>query len=125
MLKEATLLVNVSNDAWFGDSTAPHQHLEIARMRAREASRYMLRATNNGITVIIDPRGAIVQRIAQFQPAVLSATVQPRSGLTPYATWGNVPVVLLSLAGLGIVLAIQRRRSPAVESAPAPRPDTT
>lgn len=125
VLKEATLLVNVSNDAWFGDSTAPHQHLEIARMRAREASRYMLRATNNGITVIIDPRGAIVQRIAQFQPAVLSATVQPRSGLTPYATWGNVPVVLLSLAGLGIVLAIQRRRSPAVESAPAPRPDTT
>ena len=125
VLKEATLLVNVSNDAWFGDSTAPHQHLEIARMRAREASRYMLRATNNGITVIIDPRGAIVQRLAQFQPAVLSATVQPRSGLTPYATWGNVPVVLLSLAGLGIVLVIQRRRSPAVASAPAPRPDTT
>jgi apolipoprotein N-acyltransferase len=125
VLKEATLLVNVSNDAWFGDSTAPHQHLEIARMRAREASRYMLRATNNGITVIIDPRGAVVQRIAQFQPAVLSATVQPRSGLTPYAKLGNAPVVLLSLVGLALVLVMQRRRLPSAEhSSPARRPDT-
>jgi apolipoprotein N-acyltransferase len=113
VLQEATLLVNVSNDAWFGDSTAPHQHLEIARMRAREASRYMLRATNNGITVVIDPSGEVVERIPQFQPAVLSTTVQPRLGLTPYARAGNVPVVLLGCAGLVLAIAIQRRRAAA------------
>jgi apolipoprotein N-acyltransferase len=109
VLKDATLLVNVSNDAWFGDSTAPHQHLEIARMRAREASRYMLRATNNGITAVIDPRGEIVESIPQFEPAVLNASVQPRLGLTPYARWGNVPVVLLSVLGLALAVVIQRR----------------
>jgi apolipoprotein N-acyltransferase len=122
VLKDATLLVNVSNDAWFGDSTAPHQHLEIARMRAREASRYMLRATNNGITAVIDPRGEIVQRIAQFEPAVLHASVQPRLGLTPYARWGNVPVVLLSLVGLVVGLAIRRRHATLTQHDSAPQP---
>ena len=57
-LPDATLLVNVSNDAWFGDSIAPHQHLQIARVRAAEAGRYLLRATNTGVTAIIDPHGA-------------------------------------------------------------------
>jgi len=111
VLKEATLLVNVSNDAWFGDSTAPHQHLEIARMRAREASRYMLRATNNGITVVIGPRGEILQQIPQFQPAILRTTVQPRSGLTPYARTGNVPVVAFCFLALALLLAGERRRA--------------
>jgi apolipoprotein N-acyltransferase len=115
VLKDATLLVNVSNDAWFGDSTAPHQHLEIARMRAREASRYMLRATNNGVTAVIDPRGEVVQSIPQFEPAVLNASVQPRLGLTPYARWGNVPVVLLSVFALALLLAFQRRPMPLVQ----------
>ena len=94
-------------------------------MRAREASRYMLRATNNGITAIIDPRGAIVQKIAQFQPAVLSASVQPRSWTHALREVGNVPVVVLVLIGLTIVLAIQRRRAPSVVRASAPRPGTT
>jgi apolipoprotein N-acyltransferase len=111
VLKEATLLVNVSNDAWFGDSTAPHQHLEIARMRAREASRYMLRATNNGITVVIDPRGAVVQRLPQFAPGILRATVQPRTGLTPYAKTGNTPLITFCLLLLVATLALERRRA--------------
>jgi apolipoprotein N-acyltransferase len=92
-LPEAALLVNVSNDGWFGDSLAPHQHLEIARMRARETERYLLRATNTGISAIIDDRGRVAQRSVQFEVAVLTGPVQPRSGATPYVRWGNWPVV--------------------------------
>src|SRR5262249_28022396 len=65
-LPEATLLVNVSNVAWFGDSLAPSQHLQISRIRAIETGRFMLRATNTGVTAIIDPRGAVVARLPQF-----------------------------------------------------------
>ncbi len=93
-LPEATLLVNVSNDAWFGDSIAPHQHLQIARLRAAEAGRYLLRSTNTGITAIIDPRGRVADRLPQFEPGVLADAVQPFTGATPYARWGNWPVVL-------------------------------
>jgi apolipoprotein N-acyltransferase len=106
VLKDATLLVNVSNDAWFGDSSAPHQHLEITRMRALEAGRWLMRATNTGITALIDPTGRVVARSPQFVPAVLKGTVEARTGLTPYARFGNGPVgavcgVLLLLAWLG------------------------
>ncbi len=103
-LPEARLLVNVSNDGWFGDSLAPHQHLQIARMRARETERYMLRATNTGISAIIDDRGQVEQRSQQFEVAVLTGKVQPRRGATPYVNWGNGPVVsgamLVLLLGL-------------------------
>jgi apolipoprotein N-acyltransferase len=94
ILREATLLVNVTNNAWFGDSTAPHQHLQIARMRALEAGRFEVRAANDGITAVIDPHGKIIAQAAQFKEAVLRADVQPMSGLTPYARLGNYPVVL-------------------------------
>lgn len=105
VLREATLLVNITNDAWFGDSTAPHQHLEIARMRALEAGRYLLRAANDGITAVIEPKGAVMASLPQFKPGVLEAVVQPRSGLTPYARTGNLPIVVfcaaILLLGLG------------------------
>ncbi len=115
-LPVAGLLVNVSNDAWFGDSIAPHQHLQIARMRALETGRPMLRATNTGITAIIDARGRLRASLRQFEPGVLHAEVQPRTGATPYARADNLPVVTLSLllsllglyAGWG---GRQRRRS--------------
>ena len=103
-MPEATMLVNVSNDAWFGDSIAPHQHLDIARIRAAEVGRYLLRATNTGISAIIDPSGRVVAQSPQFEPHLLEGAVQGFTGSTPYARWGNFAVVLIAL----IVLAAQR-----------------
>jgi len=109
VLRQATLLINVTNNAWYGDSTAPHQHLQIARMRALEAGRFLVRAANDGITAAIDPQGKIVARLAQFQEGVLHTTLQPMTGLTPYARFGNYPVVLGTLLLL-LVAAWRRRR---------------
>jgi apolipoprotein N-acyltransferase len=108
VLRDATLLINVTNNAWYGDSTAPHQHLQISRMRALEAGRYLVRAANDGITAAIDPRGKIVASLPQFTEAVMRVEVQPMSGLTPYARFGNYPIVLAACGLLG--LAIWRRR---------------
>ena len=99
-MPEASLLVNVSNDAWFGDSIAPHQHLEIARVRAAEVGRYLLRATNTGITAIVDPSGRIVSSAPQFEPALLTGVVQGHEGSTPYVRWGNYAIVLAAVAML-------------------------
>jgi apolipoprotein N-acyltransferase len=105
VLRQATLLVNVSNDAWFGDSTAPHQHLEITRMRALEAGRWLVRATNNGVSALIDPHGRITARTRQFVPEVLRGPVVPYTGLTPYARTRNWPMLAACalLLGLGAV----------------------
>lgn len=97
-LPRATLLVNVSEDAWFGDSFAPHQRLQMARVRARESGRAMLRAANTGPSAIIDHHGDVVARSPQFTPHVLSGSVQPMTGLTLYARYGNYPVLLLIVA---------------------------
>jgi apolipoprotein N-acyltransferase len=99
-LPNATLLVNVSNDAWFGDSIAPHQHLQIARLRAAEAGRWLLRATNTGVTAVIDPRGRVAQTVPQFEATVLKHTVQGYTGATPYVRWGNWFVIVTALAAL-------------------------
>ncbi|MGB7213462.1 MAG: apolipoprotein N-acyltransferase [Gammaproteobacteria bacterium] len=116
-LPEATLLVNVSNDAWFGDSIMPHQHLQIARLRAAEAGRYLLRSTNTGITAVIDPRGRVASTIPQFEPGVLKAVVQGFTGATPYAVVGNWPVITGALLAVGIVV-LRRRRGPSAETPP-------
>jgi apolipoprotein N-acyltransferase len=108
-LPEAALLINASNDAWFGDSLAPHQHLEIARMRALETGRFLLRATNTGISAVIDDRGRILQQSPQFERSVLSYDVVPMRGVTPFASWGNVGAVLL--AGLMLLPALARQRA--------------
>ncbi len=101
-LPEAGLLVNVSNDAWFGDSLAPHQHLQMAQMRAKETGRYLLRSTNTGISAIIDQKGRIVSRSPQFQPHALTGHVRVFHGSTPYSLMGNYPVIIL----LAMILAI-------------------
>jgi apolipoprotein N-acyltransferase len=104
-LPGAELLVNVSNDAWFGDSIGPHQHFQIARLRAREAGRPLLRATSTGITAAVDHRGHELARAPQFEATVLTVTVEPRRGLTPFARFRDLPLVLLcliALAALGL-----------------------
>ena len=108
-LPEASLLVNVSNVAWFGDSLAPAQHLQISRMRALETGRPMLRATNTGMTAIIDPRGRVVAKLPQFTEGVLEGEVQGRSGATPYVRVGNYAIVLACIA-LIAALAFRRVR---------------
>ena len=101
-LPEATLLVNVSNLAWFGDSLAPHQHLQIAQLRALETGRFMLRATNTGMTAIINDHGRVVAALPAFTQGTLTGSAQGRSGATPYVRWGNAPLLLLALLACGV-----------------------
>ena len=103
-LPQAGVLVNVSNDAWFGDSASPHQHLQMARMRAIETGRYLLRATNTGISAIIDRKGNIVGKTGQFEPDAVAATVPLFKGSTPYVIAGDKPIVTLSLVLLLLML---------------------
>ncbi len=96
-LPQATLLVNASNVAWFGDSLAPHQHLEMARMRSIETGRYMLRATNSGMTAIIDERGRVQDLLPQFTEGVLMGPVRGFSGATPYVRYGDWIIALAAV----------------------------
>jgi apolipoprotein N-acyltransferase len=93
----ATILANISNIAWFGDSHALPQHLQIARMRTLETARPMIRATNTGMTAAIDFDGRLLAALPPYQLGALSVTVQGRSGLTPYSRTGNWPVAALCL----------------------------
>ena len=105
--------MNLSNDAWFGDTVAPHQPQQMARMRAVETGRDLVRATNTGVSALIDWQGSVTARVPQFQSVVLRGSVTPRSGTTPYAALGNVPVVLgagLTLLGVAAVGAFRSRR---------------
>ena len=99
--REAHLLVNVTNDAWFGRSAARYQHLQISRMRATESRRFLLRAANDGVSAIIGPRGEVIATAPEFEPALLRGSIQPRSGATPFLMAGNVPIILLSTLALG------------------------
>ncbi|MEW6562630.1 MAG: apolipoprotein N-acyltransferase [Pseudomonadota bacterium] len=107
-LPEATLLANVTNDAWYGESHAAMQHNQIAQMRALETGRMMLRATNTGVTSIIGKDGRIRAMLSQHTEGVLQGEVQGYSGMTPYARWGNAAALLLAL---GMLAAAWRLRS--------------
>jgi apolipoprotein N-acyltransferase len=96
-LPDATILINISNDAWFGDSIAPHQHLEIARMLAVEVGRPVVRATNTGISTFISADGSLSGTLRQFASNTVTEDVTPHQGLTPYARFGNVPSIALVL----------------------------
>ncbi len=103
-LPEATVLVNLTNNAWYGDSFAPPQHLQMSRMRALETGRPLLRATTNGISAIVTHQGKISAASPQFKAYVLSGTVQPMSGETPYVRFGNLPVLIFLGGMLGMLL---------------------
>jgi apolipoprotein N-acyltransferase len=107
-LPEATLLVNLSNVAWFGDSLAPAQHLQIARMRALESGRMMLRATNTGMTAIVGVDGDIQAVLPPFVQDALVGEVRGYAGTTPFVRWGNWPVV----CGALLLIALCARRRP-------------
>jgi apolipoprotein N-acyltransferase len=109
-LPQATLLVNVSNVAWFGDSLAPAQHLQIARLRALETGRMHLTATNTGITAAIDRDGRVLARLPQFREGILELAAQGYAGATPYARARDWPAVLAALAVLGAAVFIARRK---------------
>ncbi len=109
-MPDAAFLVNASNDAWFGDSLALPQHLQIARMRSLETGRYQLRATNTGISAFIGPKGELISSSPIFKQYVLRGEILPMSGMTPYARMGNWGVVLLLLLSLGVVILLRPAR---------------
>jgi len=109
-MPEAAFLVNVTNDAWFGDSIEPHQHMQIAQMRALETGRYLLRVTNTGMTGIVAPDGLIVEKAQLFQKAVLKGSIFPMGGMTPYARVGDDIIVLCLFFCLVVLLAFLANR---------------
>lgn len=109
-LPEASVLVNVSNLAWFGDSLAPWQHAQMSQMRALESGRMMLRATNTGVTAIIDAHGRMLAHLPLFTAGSLRGEIQGYAGSTPYVRWGNVPVLVLwGLFAAGLAAGALRR----------------
>ncbi|MES9992069.1 MAG: apolipoprotein N-acyltransferase [Candidatus Thiodiazotropha sp.] len=106
-IPQAAYLINASNDAWFGKSLAPHQHLQIARMRALETGRYLLRSTNTGISAIIGPDGDLVAKSPLLELDVLKGEILPMQGVTLYAKLGNLGI--LSLLLITLIIAFPRR----------------
>ncbi len=107
-LPQATMLANFTNDAWWGDTVASRQHLQIAQMRALETGRPMLRATNTGVTAIIDPAGQIVASAPEFTTTTVSGEVRGFQGSTPYIVFGNAGILVLALAMFLLPLVIGR-----------------
>jgi apolipoprotein N-acyltransferase len=121
VLRQADALVNVTNDAWFGHSSARHQHFQIARMRALEDGRYLVRAANDGISAVIGPHGEVIARAPEFRPLVLVSRIVPLRGLPPYAHVGNWLVVSLAALALAYGLWVRNDRGRRTPVRPAVR----
>jgi apolipoprotein N-acyltransferase len=104
-------LINLTNDAWFGDTTEPWIHLALSQLRAVEHRRYLVRANNSGVSAIIDPVGRVVSHTDTFQPQVLSGEIAWLRSSTLYEWWGNLPWWVTS--ALACALAFVRRRTSA------------
>ncbi|EHA15106.1 MULTISPECIES: apolipoprotein N-acyltransferase [Halomonadaceae] len=115
--RNAELLLTVSNDTWFGRSIGPHQHLQMARLRALENGRHILRATSNGVTAMIDSQGHVTARAPQFEQASLTGEVTPMQGLTPFTRTGSGPAWILAtlLTLLGLQLNLSRSKNDALD----------
>ena len=112
MAKESDMLITISNDAWFGDSLGPKQHMAIAQMRALETQRYLLRSTNTGITALVNHKGEIIKQLPTNKRATLTAIAQTRQGLTPFMMFGIWPLLILSFLILAIGGWMQRKSLP-------------
>jgi len=121
-LRSADALVNVTNDAWFGHSSARYQHFQISRMRAIESQRFLIRAANNGVSGVIGPHGEVVAQAPEFRPYDLVSAVTPRVGLPPYAHVGNWLIVGLACAALACGVWPGGRRSWRLNVAPTGTP---
>ncbi|MQR01835.1 apolipoprotein N-acyltransferase [Glaciimonas soli] len=108
----ATLLLNISNLGWFGNTIALPQHLQVSQMRALETGRPMLRSTNTGATAVIDPHGKVLSQLPFLTLGTLTTSVQGYSGTTPYILWGNWMMLLLSILMLVAGWWISRRTQP-------------
>ena len=97
---EANLMVNITNNAWFGKSFASEQHFQMSRMRAIETGRYLLRATNTGVTAIVEPNGTVRERAQSFEYSLLLGTIEPMIGNTPYIKFGNYLIVVVLILNL-------------------------
>ena len=105
-INQAAFLINVTNDGWFGNSIEPHQHLQIARMRALETGRYLLRATNTGVTAIVDTKGRILQQAPIFEANSITDNIIPMTGLTPYARFADKPILIFLISVFLILIAL-------------------
>ena len=117
-LPEANLLVNLSNDAWFGNSTAPHQHMQIAQMRALETERAMIRSTNTGISAFIDHKGRVMAQTRQFATESITEVLQGRSGVTPFYYFARVQgLIAVFIIVTSLILSSSLgRRIPVIKS---------
>lgn len=110
ILPKSNAIITVSNDAWFGNSHGPHQHLQIAQVRAKEFGLPVLRATNNGVTAVVDHNGIIQAQLPQFTAAHLSETIHFVDGTTPYTIFGDWPILCLSVVALILVFWMMRQK---------------
>jgi apolipoprotein N-acyltransferase len=111
-LPQANLLVNLSNDAWFGNSTAPHQHMQIAQMRSQETGRVMMRSTNTGVSAFIDHKGRVISQSEQFKTQSLTEVIRGRSGVTPFYYFAKIQglLVIVIFVTMGVFAARQSNR---------------
>lgn len=107
--KQTAFLLTVSNDAWFGTSAGPLQHLQMVQMRSIETGRWFARATNTGITAFIDDKGRIVSQATPFVPTVLRGEVPMMTGMTPFMRFGSYPMLLLSCLLIGLSFIVRRK----------------
>ena len=107
---QSNVIINITNNAWFGQSIASAQHLQMSKMRAIESGRYLLRSTNTGISTIIDPKGRIQATSKPFEYSVITGDFYPMKGQTPYMIWGDAFSLLLSifLMTMGVIIGMLR-----------------